>query len=196
VEGEDLVADDVVARGDVLRDLEDPGEVVVHEDVGAPVAAEGALVDQAALADAHPLEGGLVDGLAVARTPGDVVDDGALVRLWPGVPLEEQLGAGLDLCVDGGGGAVGVADDVGVVELGGLDEAVVGDVDLPADDGGVVGLVGEGGGVVAAVADAVDVDPVDVAVGRDEGRRGERREDARGLDGGHVGGQGGRDRGW
>jgi hypothetical protein len=61
----------------------------------------------------------------VAADLGQVVDDGAVVALWPGVPLQLQGVASLDR--DGGRSRLGrlVAGDVASTKAVGLDEAVV-----------------------------------------------------------------------
>ena len=56
---------------------------------------------------------------------GQIVDDRAVVALWPGVPLKLQGVASLDR--DGGGSGLGrlVASDVRCAEGVGLNEAVI-----------------------------------------------------------------------
>ena len=76
MQGDDLVTDDVVARGEVGRDGNGPGVVVGDQLVGGPVAGVGAR-DPAGLGELDPLEGGGGDGAAVAVAGGDVVNYGA-----------------------------------------------------------------------------------------------------------------------
>lgn len=86
VEGEDLVAENVVTRGETLGDGDRPSEAVGDEVVGGPVAGVGAGV-QACLGDLGELKRSLVDGGEVTGDGGDVVDNRAVVALGPGVPL-------------------------------------------------------------------------------------------------------------
>ena len=168
VEGDDFVTQHVVARLQVGGDLDEPAVAVVDEGVGGPDA-----VVIAGAVDLEEAQGGLVDGLAVAVAGGEVVDHGALVGVGPdGIPFERDLVAGFDGGVAAGRSGGAVADDVRGAEGLGGDEAVVFLVGSPADYGGRVGEVGEDGGVVVLVLDAVDDDLGDVAVGGDEGGAG------------------------
>ena len=58
VEGDNLVAENVVAGRDALGDLDEPGEVVLDEDVGGPEVGRG--VDDSFAADVEEFELGLV----------------------------------------------------------------------------------------------------------------------------------------
>ena len=170
VQGDDLVAQDVVARRDVGGDLDHPAEAVVDELVGGVVARAGGRVDQALLADLEELERRLLDGLAVGvAARREVVEHGALVALRPAVPLEVDAVTGRDRSVPPGILGAPVADNVRAAVGLGTDEAQVGGVVGPADDGGRVGLVGELGDVVALVGHAVDDNVGDLAVGGDDG---------------------------
>jgi hypothetical protein len=124
VQGEDLVAEDVVAGGQVAGDVDGPGVAVADQVVRGPVAGVGARVE-AGLADLGKGERALVDRGKVARDGGQVVDDGAVVRVGPGVPLQGHRAAG----GNGDGVANGrralVADDVGAAKGVGGNEAVV-----------------------------------------------------------------------
>jgi len=124
MQGDDLMAQDVVPGLEVLGDDDAPGVVVRDHLVGDPRARVRA-AEQPALADLEPLQRALVDGLAGPVAVRQVVDDGALVGGWPRRPLQGDDAAGFD----GGGGLAGgcgfVAEDVGGGEGGGGDEAVV-----------------------------------------------------------------------
>lgn len=123
VESNDLVAEDVRTGLEAGRDGDLPGVASGNELVGGELASGG----HTGLGDLEELEVGLVDlGAAIGTARSEVVDDGTLVRLGPGVPLDGDLLTGLDTGgLDGVLGAL-VADDVGVTEGGGLNEAVVG----------------------------------------------------------------------
>lgn len=85
MKSQDLVAEDVVASGDVAGDVDGPLEVVGEELVSGPGRA-----GQTLLGDLEELQVGLGGGGAVARALGEVVHDGALVGVGPGVPLERK----------------------------------------------------------------------------------------------------------
>lgn len=85
--GDDLVAEDVRARGQAVGDGDGPGVVVGDQVRGGPRL--GVQVD-AGLVNLDPLEGGLVDGgagVVGGATVGDVGQDGADVGLGPSGPV-------------------------------------------------------------------------------------------------------------
>lgn len=86
VEGDNLVAEHVVSRGQAGGDIDLPGVAVGDQVVRGPVAGVGAGVE-AGLGNLDPPERRLVNGAEVARDRGDVVNDGTVVTLGPGVPL-------------------------------------------------------------------------------------------------------------
>jgi len=87
VKGDDLVTKDVLAGGDVLGNSDGPGEVVGDEVVRGPVLGRG--VVQASLVNLEEREVTSRDaGAVVTSAPGQVVQNGTVVRLGPGVPLE------------------------------------------------------------------------------------------------------------
>lgn len=173
MQGDDLVAEDVVASGDAAGDGHGPAVVVGDQVVGGPGTGGTAAIDETALADLEPLEGGLVDGRAVAVAAGEVVDDGAVVALGPLSPLQLNLSSGLDRSRELGVLGILVADDVGVGVAVGLDEAQVRGLLRPSDNirgAGVVRVVVD---QVSSVVRAVGDDSLDEAVGRGHGRGGE-----------------------
>ena len=97
VKGNDLVTENVLAWSERFRDRHLPCITCGDQVVGGPVL--GSTVVKTGLVD---LEEGKVtggDGGAVITSAlGEVVDDGTVVRLGPGVPLE------LDLATSGDGG--------------------------------------------------------------------------------------------
>ncbi|CRK28558.1 hypothetical protein BN1723_014141, partial [Verticillium longisporum] len=157
-----------------------------RNDNRGPGAGGAGAGDEADLGDLEELERGLVDGGAVtAAARGEVVDDGTLVGLGPGVPLEEDLATGGD---DGGALGVGgaaVAGNVAGAEGGGGDEAVVKSGGGPADEGGVVGVVGVGQ-AESLVLGAVGDDALNVAVGHDGGGASNGGEESVSLEGRHF----------
>ena len=159
------MAEDIIARRDRRRDLHHPGVIVGNHLVRAPHAGDGFLLDDSDAVDLEELQRGLVDGLAAAVAAREVVDHGAVVALWPGGPLQADLVAGCDDGVAARVGRVQVADDVVCGEGVGRDEAVGCVGRLPGDDHGGVGVVGVGADVPPFVADSVDHDVGDVAVG-------------------------------
>lgn len=161
VKADDLVAEDVVAGSEAGGDLDGPGVAVGNEVVRGPVTGVGARVE-ASLVELDELERGLVDRGEVAGDGGDVVGDGAVVGLGPGVPLEGDGTTSGDL--GGAGNRLGllVADDVGGGKGIGSDEAVVLVGSGPADSisGGTVRDT-------ARVLDAIGDNLGDVTVGLD-----------------------------
>jgi len=101
VQGDNFVAQDVVARGEGLGDVDGPLVAVGDQLVGAPGVGGG--VDDARRGELEEGQALLVGGGAVALALGQVVDDGAVVGLGPGVPLEGHGAAGSD----GDGGLAG-----------------------------------------------------------------------------------------
>lgn len=98
MQGNDLVAQDVVAGGEALGDVDGPGVVVGDELVGGPLVGGG--VEDTRLVELEEAQGGLVGLGAVALALREVVEDRAVVALGPGVPLEVKAAASGDL--DGG----------------------------------------------------------------------------------------------
>lgn len=184
VESNDLVAEDVLARSDAGGDGGDPGVVVGDHVGGSPglavnVETTGINLDE--------LKGLLVDGGAVIAAVGKVGDDGALVRVGPGGPLNVDVLTGSNSGVGLSVGSTLVADDVGVGVGRGGDEAVVKILgDGPTDDDGSRGLVLHGRVVVLGVV-AINDNARNSTVGGGGG--GEGAEDTSVLeDGRHVGG--------
>ena len=101
VQGNDFVAQDVVARGERLGDVDGPLVAVGDQLVRGPGVGGG--VDDTGGGELEEGEGLLVGGGAVAVALSQVVDDGAVVGLGPGVPLESHGAAG----GDGDGGLAG-----------------------------------------------------------------------------------------
>ena len=129
VQGNDLVAEDVVARREGLGHGGDPRVVVGDHGDGGPLLR---LSIVARLVDLDPLQRLLVRLGAVAAAVGDVGEHGAHVAVGPLGPLELDAAARGD--GRGGGGGLGgdVADDVGGAEVVGLHEAVVQVLGVPA----------------------------------------------------------------
>lgn len=73
MQGNDLVAEDIVARCNVLRNLNEPAVSIRDELVGSPDAWDCRAVDQTGTADLEELEGGLVDAFAASAAGGEVV---------------------------------------------------------------------------------------------------------------------------
>jgi hypothetical protein len=146
VESNDLVTEDIRTGLEAGGDGDLPGVASGNEVIRGELATGG----HTSLSDLEELQVGLVDlGAAIGTASSEVVDDGTLVRLRPGVPLDGDLLTGLDLGgLDGVLGAL-VADDVGVTEGGGLNEAVVGVLGEPSDELLARVLVSSGTGVQA-----------------------------------------------
>ena len=109
-----LVAENVVAGGDVLGDAYEPAEIVGDEDIGGPGLAGGV---EAGCVDLEEFKGGRVDLLAGgALTAREVVNHRALVGVGPSVPLKADAVASSHLNVSTARRARLVADDVCVTE--------------------------------------------------------------------------------
>jgi hypothetical protein len=170
VEGDDLVTENVLAGGNGRGDGDGPRVSVGDEVVGSPSSRVGAR-DEALLGNL-----GKAQGASVGVEGGEVVDDGALVGVWPGVPSQRHALAGGNLDKVGGGAGALVAGNVGRLSSVGLDESVVQVVGSPADR--VAGNVaGDSAGVGDAVGD--DLGDVAVAVNRRDGSQ-EAEEDGLG----------------
>lgn len=144
---------------------------VGNEVVGSPVTGVVTGV-QASLSNLGELERSLVDGSEVARHGSNVVDDGAVVGNWPGVPLKGDGATSSDSGGVGGRSTLLVADDVGSANGVGLDEAVVLVGGGPANSVGR-GTVRKATSVLSAVGD----DGGNVAVSVDGGGHGHNGED-------------------
>jgi hypothetical protein len=164
VESDDLVTEDVVTGLDGGRDGNLPGVASGNEVVGGEVATGG----HTGLSNLEELEALLVNlGAALSTASSEVVNDGTLVGLGPGVPLDGDLLTGLDLGgLDGVLGTL-VADDVGITEGGRLNETVIGVLGEPGNELLARVLVGSGTGVETVVVSATDGDGLDVAVSTD-----------------------------
>jgi hypothetical protein len=100
VKGDDLVAENVLAGSDVFGDSDGPSEVVLDEVVGGPVLRSG--IVQSLLVDLEEGQVTSLDGSAVVTSAlRQVVQNGTVVRLGPGVPLK------LDLTTSGDSGDLG-----------------------------------------------------------------------------------------
>lgn len=172
VEANDLVAENVVTSLEVLGDGELPGEAITDEVVGGPVTGVTTRL-QTLLSDLGPLESALVDAGEVAADWGEVLSDGAVVGIGPGVPLQGDniTGGNGDGVCDGLGALV--ADDIGSAEGIRSNEAVVLVASSPTDS--VSGsTVRKTTGVLLAASD----NSLDVAVSID--RPGEEGNEAEG----------------
>lgn len=142
VEGDDLVAPDVVAGREVLGDLDDPRVVVGNQLRGSPCSGEGLVRDQTDGGDLEEFEVGLVNGRAVTVVAlGKHVDDGAVVGVGPCAPVDLDVVTCLHGGVTSSVRGVLVADDVArSVGIRG-DVAVVGIRGSPSNADWGVGLV-------------------------------------------------------
>lgn len=173
VKGDDLVAEDILSRGDEVGNLNLPLDTVVEQQVSTPdTVVASARSDIADLGDLEPAKLGLVGRRAAGRTTGrEVVQDGTVVGNRPSVPGESEDITGLNGDGEGSGSGTAVAGHlgIGVALLG--DEAVVLDGGGPTNDvGEVVAIAHSGGRVPTLVLDAIGGDDVgDVAVSGDGG---------------------------
>lgn len=171
VEANDLVAENVVTGLEVLGDGELPGEAITNEVVGGPVTGVASRLETL-LGDLGPLEAALVDAGEVAADGGEVLSDGTVVGIGPGVPLQGDniAGGNGDGVLDGLGALV--ADDISSAEGIRRNEAVVLVASSPTDS--VSGsTVRKTTGVLLAASD----NGLDVAVSIDgSGEEGNKAE--------------------
>jgi hypothetical protein len=98
VQGDELVAQDVVTRLKIFGNLYNPGIIVADQHVRGP----GAWIPAAKKANAINLEEfkcGFIHGLALAIAVGQVVNDSAFVRPRNRHPLEKHSVPSLDRCM-------------------------------------------------------------------------------------------------
>lgn len=120
VKGNDLVTEHVLTRSNGARDSHSPGQVVLDELCGSPLAVVvTSLVDLEEVQVGGFSRGGIVN-------LGHVVDNGTNVGIGPGVPLDVDGSSGSNLGDFGTSGGVLVASNLGHIGVhGGIDEAVV-----------------------------------------------------------------------
>jgi hypothetical protein len=128
VESDDLMANDVVASLEVPGNSRRRSEVVLDEVVRDP-GSSAAWGDQCTLGDLGPAKGAggecrtvtcsavsffskRLQAILLTIAWSDVVDNGALVCVWPGVPVEFQVSASGDTGVLLAGSRALVAVDV------------------------------------------------------------------------------------
>lgn len=133
------MAQDVISVGNGLGHGKGVGVVVLNHVVTGPGTWGVASIDETLCVDLEELQTGLVDLGAVAVAGGQVVEDGAVVALWPFRPLHLDLGTGLHGSSQSTGLCVFVADDIGALVVFGTDESKVCSLSRPTD--GVGGIV-------------------------------------------------------
>lgn len=126
MQSDDLVAPDIVSRGEVGRNLDDPRVVIADQLVCGPSAGEGAVVGEADAGDLEEFQACLVDRGAVVVALGEHVDDGAVVGRGPSAPVDLDMVTGLNRGVATSIGCVLVADNI-IIGIGvGAHETIVG----------------------------------------------------------------------
>jgi hypothetical protein len=112
VEGDDFVTEDIVAGCDVGWYGHGPAVVRRNELVAGPGAWWRSVVDQTTLVDLEELERGLVHICTVAVARGEVVEDRAVMAIWPWRPLQLDGVTSGDFCCQSARFGTLVADDV------------------------------------------------------------------------------------
>lgn len=140
LQGNELVAQDILARRKVRRDLSAPLHSVREHLVRAPEAGVGTR-NQAGFLELEELKRGGVDVCELALDFGEISHAGPVVAFGPGAPLEFDGAACGNGSGDGAGFSASVADYVWAVETVGGNEAVVSDFCAPADCLGGIGHV-------------------------------------------------------
>lgn len=182
MQGDNLVAEHIVAIFDGLWDRDVPRPIGLAKDIIGPstsFAAANTKLQLAHLSNLEELQRGLVNGCAVAVAGRKVGDDGSVVRLWPCRPVQVNETA----CGDRGRGFLRVggvdgADDVGAVDGAAVDWAQVGVPRRPAD-GTLVGYPGCNSRIVSRVVLVADGEGVDPTMSRDGGRTKQDRKKGR-----------------
>lgn len=108
------MAQNVVARREILGDLYNPGIIVGDQHVRGPVAWIPA-TDETNAVNLEEFKRSLIHGLAIAIAVGQVVNNGTW--MWPRNrhPLEEYRISGFDRRVPLSIGSILVTDDVGAL---------------------------------------------------------------------------------
>jgi hypothetical protein len=169
VQSDDLVAEHVVASLDGAGDSNRPTVVVAPQVVGGP----GARTDETSLIDLEELQGGLVDGRAVAIAVGQVGDNGAVVALSPLAPLQLDAATSLDRSRDGTGPGILVADDVRRGVRRTVNVAQVGGSVRPGNSRGRAAHVGVLANQISTIVGTVDNGASHVTVASNQSGRGE-----------------------
>lgn len=158
MEGNDVVAEDIVAWCNIGRDANEPRVPVGDEGIRSPPVGLLRRVDEAGTVDLEEAEGCLVNGIAWAVAVGQEVHDRAFMTVRPLGPLELDRIAGSYSDATFAGGGLFVADNIGCVVSAWVDKTVVLLVSRPSGNQrwvvGVWVLCWD----VVAVGDAVDDD--------------------------------------
>lgn len=154
MEGDDFVAEDVVASRERGWNSDGPGVVVGNHVENLPL---GLVIVVRRLIDLDPFEGRLVGRRAVTSALCDVGEDGADVGLWPGSPLEVNLATSSDSGSGSTRSGVLVAVDIRRGIGAGSDEAVVEVLSIPSWNGWESTAVGLGVVVFETESTVVDV---------------------------------------
>ena len=177
VESDDLMAEDVLTRGQGRGNRGAPCIIVLNQSNSSPLLRGGVIPS---LVDLDPLERGLVGLGAVPAAVGNVGEDRTNVRLGPVRPLELDGAAGGNGGRDVSRSGVLVTVDVGRAVLVGRDESIVEVFSVPAGSVGD-GLFVDFGVVVveeeAAVVPAVGDEAGHGSVGEGSGGEGAEEEE-------------------
>lgn len=136
------MTEDIVPIRHGLRNRKGVCVVVLDHVVAGPGTRGVTAVDKTLLVDLEKLQTGLVGLGAVTVTGSQVVEDWAVVALWPFGPLQFDLGAGFHVGCQGTGFSVLVADYVGRLVLIRSHVSKVSGLGRPADGLGGVRRVG------------------------------------------------------
>lgn len=170
---DDLVAQDVVARLDVGRDLDEPREAIRHHHIVRPVTGAGRATggDFSRSIDLEELESGLVDSLTRAIAWRQIVEDWAMVRVRPCVPGKRDGVAGRNTSMAASWFGVPMAYYIWCTEGYGLNVSKVCLCRCPTYHSRWVRLVGEDCWVVALVGCTIYDNVLDEAVSGNSARK-------------------------
>lgn len=125
VKGDNFVAEDVVAWSDALRDGDSPFIAGGDQLVRRPATRPRAPRDESLLVNLIKFEFSLVGGATFAVAVGEVINDRAMMRLWPGGPLKLHSPASSNRDRQRRWRGIIMADDVGAAEIAWVDESGV-----------------------------------------------------------------------
>lgn len=188
VQGNDLVAQDVVTSLEGRGNGHSPAVVVGDQVVSGPGSGDFSVADEAALVDLEELKVSLGDIGAVTVAVGKVSQDGTVVAGRPVSPLKLNSTTGLDVSGDSTRLSALVADDVRVRVFRAVDEAKVSGCGRPGNGLRRVTLIGVGGDDVSSVVLAVDDSTRHITVASNKGGRAE--DDTSNLSDRHLAGFG------
>ena len=129
-----------------------PAVIVGNQLIRCPCSRRGSISDETCLIDLEEFESGFIDRRAISIAVRKVIDDRAVMRIRPGVPLHHNRSAGFDRSGELSIGGTPMADDVTAGEGTWSNKSKIGCSLSPADGSRGVGFVRVLGHKVSSVA--------------------------------------------